>query len=725
MALVGPVAAQVSINMSHDLVSLGIASQNLTPNNPSLDARPAFQAALNYVQSHRVQTLTLDTGAYYLLTNTQANAVLLFPNLSNMTIDLAGSTIYFVGPQLPNGLQLYYCSNVTLTNFQIDYIHPPYTHVQLTSVDRVNRLLKYQTLPGWPDPASFNTLTDPFSGGPIEGYWAAIFRNGSIVPGTSRTLLKAPFSNNTLTIQDPFPWAQAPTLATLQPGDTVVVTTRGGGPPILVWEGNSITLSNISIYGSPTWAVDLFQTNNSTVDGVRIVPRPGSGLIGSDADGIHFAMTGPNNHIRNCYVTRTMDDALIMDNQQAGIVVSQAGPRQLTVTRSGYIRFANGSLMNFVDRTTTLESTGGIIVSQTPPDSPGPSSYGQVTLTFDRDLPTLAPGTIMAFGSASNRGQGSTIEDNLVEDTYGGRGVWLSGVQGVTVQRNVLRRTSAAGITAASSTESVVDPNDAGPPSHDITITDNALEQSLGPQAAGGGLEDALAGIQVVTVADPYFVFSATPSNTNITIQNNYIADSERSGIWIGELNGGTLQNNLVIRSSQNPTLGGTAGIPTQLASQVMQDALVPVVMHYSSAVAEIGDMISATSPITAPVTMTPPNAAWPEAGGAGSFNLQTALTGFGWNAVSDSSWLTVTSPVPGAGSGTVQYSVAANATGASRMGDITIAGVTFTVVQTTLTTPVLAITKTHTGNFTRGQTGSTYTVTVSNQAGAVSTAGW
>jgi len=98
-----------------------------------------------------------------------------------------------------------------------------------------------------------------------------------------------------------------------------------------------------------------------------------------------------------------------------------------------------------------------------------------------------------------------------------------------------------------------------------------------------------------------------------------------------------------------------------------LQDALVPVAIRYSSSVAEIGDTISATSPITAPVTMTPPNAAWPLAGGAGSFNLQTAVSGFGWNTVSDSPWVTVTSPVPGAGSGTVQYSVSANGTGAAR----------------------------------------------------------
>jgi hypothetical protein len=668
--------AQV-VNMSHDLVRLGIASQNITPNTPSLDARPLFQAAIQYVQSHTVQTLTWDTGAYYLLSNTQGNAVLIFGNLSNLTIDLAGSIIYFVGPLLPNGLQLFYCSNVTLTNFHLDYLNPPYTHVQLVSVDTTNRLLHYQTLTGWPDPSSFNSLSSS-----VEGYWAAIFRNGSIVPGTSRTLLQGPFTNNTITIQDQFPWSQSATLATLQAGDTIVVTTRGGGPPILVWESDSITLSRFDIYGSPTWAIQLFQTSNSTVDTVRVIPRPGTGLLGSDADGIHFTLTGPNNHIRNCTVRRTMDDALIIDSSYAGLVVSQQGARQLTVTRNGYERFANGTAFNFVDRTTTLESTGGILVNQSPPDSASPSFFGSVVLTFDRDLPAMAANTIMAFGSAAQRGQGSTIEDNLVEDTFGGRGIWLDGVEGVSVQRNVLRRTSDAGVAVANSTESVVDPNDAGPPAHDITITDNSFEGSLGPQAAGGGLETALAAIQVVTTGDPYFAFPSYASNSNITIANNYVADSERSGIWIGELNGGSLNNNLIIRYSQNPTLGGVAGIATQDQSQVMADALVPVVVHYSSSVVETGDTTASTSTITAPVTMNPSNTAVQGGTASGSFTLQTAVSGFAWKAVSDSSWLTINSATLGAGNSTVQYTAAINNNGAPRTGNITMAGQVFSITQ-------------------------------------------
>jgi hypothetical protein len=563
-----------------------------------------------------------------------------------------------------------YCSNVTLKNFQLDFINPPYTHVQLTSVDTVNRILHYQTIAGWPDPM---TLYNESNQSVVEAYWAAFFRNGSIIPGTSRTVLQAPFANQTITINDPGPWAQSATLATLQAGDTIVVTARGGGPAILVWEGNGITLFNIAIYGAGETPVQLFQTSNSTVDTVKIMPRPGSGLIGSDADSIHFLWSGPKNLVQNCFVSRTMDDGLAVENYLAATVVSQTGTEQLTVTRSSYVRFPNGTPMTFFDPTTGLESPAGTIVSQSPADSE--QTAATVTLTFDTALPTVAAGTYLMIAGPTLRGQGSVIQDNIVEDTYGGRGIWLSGADGFTIQRNVVRRTSNSGI--------IVDSGEFYPPSSGITITDNAVEQPLGPQAAGTGLANALAGIQVVGV-NPDSTLAFTPSNTNITIMNNYVADSNLSGMWIGELNGGTLNNNLVIRSSQDPAWENPIQVPGVDANILLQDALEPVAIVYSTAVLEIGDTTSATSPITAPVIFNPPGATAAAAAVAASFTVQTAIPGFAWKAASDSPWLVVSSGPLGAGNGAVQLSLVANTTGAARTGHITVAGETFTVTQTT-----------------------------------------
>ena len=575
---------------------------------------------------------------------------------------------------MTSNITCFSCKNFTLTNFQVDFVNLPYTHVTLTSVDTTNRLLKYQTLPGWPDPSVFNGLGTA---------WVGVFRNGAIVPGTTRMSWTGQATANTITlVQDGTPWTQGPALALLQPGDTVVVSGNTGSIPIIVWQSDSVTVSNIAIYAAGGRALSVHASTNTTVDHVSVVPRPGTGLISSSGDGIHFDSVRQNDHITNCYVTGTMDDALILDSVYAGLVVSQSGPQQLIVTRDGYLTFPNGTAVNFVDPTTTLEFAGATIVAQDPPD-PG-SYYGQVTLTFDQNLPTLPAGAIMVYASPQMRGQGSTVEDSIVEDTHSGRGIWIDGAQGVTIARNVLRRTGMAGIIAIQETNAAGDLIDLAGPSSNLTITDNALESDLGPAACGTGIQDCLGAIEIVSLGNQSSGFSSSPGNENITIQNNYIADSGRSGMWVGEVNGGTLQNNLVIRSSQNPNLGGVYGIPAALQGQVMQDALTPVVIHYSSSVVESGDTISATSPITAPVTFNPPGATTAAGTAVGSVALQTAVSGFAWNAVSDSPWLAVNSLPLGAGNGTVQFSLAANTTGGVRTGHITVAGETFTVSQTT-----------------------------------------
>ncbi|HEY2383297.1 MAG TPA: FG-GAP-like repeat-containing protein [Terriglobia bacterium] len=660
------------LNMSQSLVALGLGSQNLVPNNPALDARPLIQNAINYAGSHTVGVLTLDPGAYYLKSDTQSNATLIFgKNNKNLTMDLAGSTLYFPGPAIPvSGIALFDSDNVTLTNFKIDFVNRPQAHVQLTSVNPQTRVLSYQTIPGFADPSTFNGLGAPL-------VWAVPFRNGHIVPGTARMKITMPISGNQIALtQDGTPWTQSATLSMLQAGDTIVVAPFCCGPPIEAFSGNAITISNVTIYGAPANAVHFDFATNSTVDNVRIVPTPGTGLIGSNADGIDLGV-GQNNHLKNSYVTGTLDDAITAAGGLVGTVVSKTGARQLTITRSGFSRFPNGTLVDFVDPVTTLESPGPTIISQVPADPPNPGFNESVQLTFDQDLPANLPaGIFLTFGGPTMRGQGSTIEDNLVEDIYTGRGIWVTGGRGITITRNVIRRTSMSGIDIRQDTQAYP-----SPPDHDITISNNAVEGALGPGEVGTGSQDALGAILVTSTNNQNFGFATSASNNNINVLNNYVADSGRSGIWIGEVNGGTLQNNLVIRWNQHPEFA-VYGIPAEFTQQVIDDRAVPVVIHYSNGVVETGDVTGSTSTIAAPVTMTPASLSLNGGSLSGSFQLQTAVNGFGWKAVSDAAWLTITSATTGAGTTTVQYSTAANSTGTSRTAHITIAGEVFTITQ-------------------------------------------
>ncbi|MDQ4122644.1 MAG: S8 family serine peptidase [Acidobacteriota bacterium] len=76
--------------------------------------------------------------------------------------------------------------------------------------------------------------------------------------------------------------------------------------------------------------------------------------------------------------------------------------------------------------------------------------------------------------------------------------------------------------------------------------------------------------------------------------------------------------------------------------------------------------------------------------GGNGSFNLN--ITGCGWNAISNDSWITTTSSSSG-GSGTITYTVAPNNSTSSRTSTISVAGQRFTVTQSgvSCTTPSLS----------------------------------
>ena len=671
-----PVYGQAALNLSRDLVPLGIATQNMTPNAPSLDAQPLFSAALQYVQTNPVQSLIADPGAYYFLTPLAVNTgvYIYFPPVSNLTIDFQGSTLYFKDG-FRRGFDIENCQNLTLKNFTIDYLVPSYTQVQLTAIDPVQRTFTYSVIPGWADPKTFTTT--PEFGDPE--LLAVFFRNGQLIPATGLIIMSYPISGNTLVAEpSDSPWSQSAVLSTMRPGDVVAIAQDIGAEPLAVVKCDSMLFANIEIHGG-LGAINLFDTSNTTLDHIRVTPRPGA-LLGSMRGGLMFFDPLQNNHIRNSYVTRTMDDALGMGAVPPATVVSQPGPRQLVVQRNGTDHLPNGTVLSFVPVATAAELTGGIVVSQVPPDTPDDvGGQIQTTLTFDRDLPSLSSGDQVFYADPNKRGSGSSIEDNIVEDLPLGRGMYLGGLENVIVQRNVIRGTSNAGIDVS---EASLVAGGGGAPSHGVTIQNNSVENVLGPQAAGSGGIGVSAAAILVSSQDEYFNFVAQPVNSNISILNNYVADSGRTGLWIGELNGGTVSGNVIVRWNQHPELQPEGVNPFP------QDFSQALVTHFTQNVSMSGNVIQAVSSLTGPVNLSPSSASPGAEGSTGSIAVQTNVPNFSWVAASDSAWLTITAGGSGAGNGAVQFSVAENTTGVSRTGTITIAGVAFPVKQGAVDNP-------------------------------------
>ena len=79
--------------------------------------------------------------------------------------------------------------------------------------------------------------------------------------------------------------------------------------------------------------------------------------------------------------------------------------------------------------------------------------------------------------------------------------------------------------------------------------------------------------------------------------------------------------------------------------------------------------------------SVSPTSQSFAAAGGAGGSTV-TSSAGCAWSATSEAPWITVTSGASGLGSGTANFTVAANTVTSSRSGTLTIAGTTFNVTQ-------------------------------------------
>jgi uncharacterized protein (TIGR03437 family) len=165
----------------------------------------------------------------------------------------------------------------------------------------------------------------------------------------------------------------------------------------------------------------------------------------------------------------------------------------------------------------------------------------------------------------------------------------------------------------------------------------------------------------------------------------------------------------------------GNIGIGYGIAVDPSANAYVTGIAMYSSFAACIAKIdVAACS-----YTIAPASRSFTATAATGSVAV-TAETGCTWTAASSASWITITSGSSGNGSGTVEYSVAANTGTSSRTGTLTIAGQTFTVTQAAGATCSYAIAPTSASVPAGGTTGS---VTVTAPSGctwtATSNASW
>jgi uncharacterized protein (TIGR03437 family) len=153
----------------------------------------------------------------------------------------------------------------------------------------------------------------------------------------------------------------------------------------------------------------------------------------------------------------------------------------------------------------------------------------------------------MIDSDPNHHGSGSVIRNSVVQQGVFSRGIWLSGVSGVSVHDNWISQTSKVGIfvqqlSAPPGSGNLLDTA----PSSNVTIQNNYVDSAISYGGISTGpLLDA-ASIQVMSESGQGGQVSSNP-NTNITIQNNLISNSPRSGIRVENVASGQAANNNII----------------------------------------------------------------------------------------------------------------------------------------------------------------------------------
>jgi hypothetical protein len=575
------------LNVSHDLTTLGIATQNMSPDTPDLDSRPLFESALQYAQTHSIPRVTADPGAYYFLTGHSFGAFVFFNGLHDVAIDFAGSDLY-VKLGNWNAISCTNCQNVQFLNFTLDSLQLPFTQVRVTSVDTANNRILYAALPGWEAATNFNTVRNPF--GAAEPLYAFDFRNGAPVRQTARMSIQKPVDSSFLSVSGSAPWENVKQLASIQPGDIIVLEARAGGPAVVFRGGSNIVIKNVALYFSGQVGVSVDAAPNSTLERVQVIPRPGTDrLVSSNADGISAIQLGQNLTIRGCRVKRTQDDGMSPNSQSLAVVTGQQGARVVTVNRSAYSIFANGLAVQFIDNKTGSPAVTAHITQQDPPYSSAlPTFGGAVTLTLDQDIPALALNDPMVYGDPAFRGSGLLLENNLIQDLVWPRGISVWGILGGILRGNVVRNVAWSAINLVqhlSIKDWMVGPL------QNVEVRHNVVGQFN--SGFGGPFGDDLAGIDIQSAdLNLAMITNASPFQ-NITIVDNFLATGAYSGIRVQNVNGGTVSGNVLLNVSAQPNLGNPSAA---LLGQLDQ----PILVTSSNNVSSTGNTISNNASLAA-----------------------------------------------------------------------------------------------------------------------------
>jgi hypothetical protein len=275
----------------------------------------------------------------------------------------------------------------------------------------------------------------------------------------------------------------------------------------------------------------MILSRSSLLERVYAMPKPGTDRLISATSAAFVGVRGLGSQIRLSRAIRTIDDGFWFFGRVVGKVESQPNSTSLVVSSSPEWTVIgdgdsvpNGSPVTFQRTSDGVVVASAVIVSQSAPTAQPPT----VTYVVDRALPAGVVGTVMYTTEASQNGHNSILERSTVQfQSPCCKGMYFGGLANSSVRGNYIRRTGFAGVFLL---QAMTPGDPPTPPLVNMTVTHNVID---GTNITSDWWWFELGSIQSVTLTTAFDLMATAP-HSNISVTNNFIADSGRSAVWLG-----------------------------------------------------------------------------------------------------------------------------------------------------------------------------------------------
>lgn len=513
----------VSVNESDYDVVLNAENFGVNANDRKDDASALAKAvatAKEQGDAGKKVLLKLPAGEMYFsqgLNDVERDYAVSLLNVKNVTV-LGNNTMFTIVGAM-SGFHMVNCESVAIKGISYDYGRAPFSMGEIVSSTETSVVVKIKDNYPMTGVTSINDYLE------FDKYTHMPRTNGNFLLSSDMKNYSIDGQNLTINFRSAI---NKPVNGTL----VVVSHYTYGNNGFYLEDCKDVTFENIDVFTTAGMGLVGLASENLTINRFNLRLKPDTDrLMTSTADGMHFGACRGTLKVTNCLIENTHDDAInVKAGHYFGVSEIDYAQKTLKLNKLNYMhRIAEGDTINFYK--SDLEFVDSIKIEQI--DSSKKDEY--VVIKTDKLPQTITADLIVANRSTAPR---VTFENNVIRNKRN-RGVLLQSADSV-VRNNAFFNVGHGSLSimteASQFNEAIVPEN--------ILVENNKF---IGGNSMGSGIGGD---IGIIAYGKEWI---SAPAGTikNVTINNNFIANTAKRAISVASVGGLKVTNNLIY----NPAL--------------------------------------------------------------------------------------------------------------------------------------------------------------------------